>query len=77
MVIKNVILTIKLFGIAKVKGTELKMSPLEKRLVNLKELLAQEQGNTLYAQDLKLSIKQCEVELKTVVSKKGYRMVEV
>ncbi len=53
------------------------MSQLEKRLVNLKELLDQEQGNTLYAQDLKLSIKQCEVELKTVVSKNGYRMVDI
>lgn len=53
------------------------MSQLEKRLVNLKEILDQEQGNTLYAQDLKLSIKQCEVELKTVVSKNGYRMVDI
>lgn len=50
------------------------MSPLEKRLANLKELLDREQSNTLYAQDLKLSIKQCEIELK-MVSKKGYRMV--
>lgn len=50
------------------------MSPLEKRLKHLKELLAQEKGNTLYAQDLKETIKSLEPELEKV-SKDGYRMV--
>ena len=52
------------------------MSPAEKRLANLKELLKAEKGNTSYAQDLRLSIKQLKETIKNT-SEKGYKMVEV
>ena len=52
------------------------MSPAEKRLENLKELLKAEKGNTPYAQDLRLSIKQVSEQIKDA-SEKGYRMVEI
>lgn len=52
------------------------MHPAEQRLKNLKELLRLEQGNTLYAQDLKLTIKMVAEQIKNV-SSKGYQMVEV
>jgi hypothetical protein len=75
-----VILTIKLSGIAKVKGIELKMSPLEKRIQNLKSFKELEEKsakpNQNYIDDLNLSIKRLELELKNV-SKDGYRMVKV
>lgn len=51
------------------------MHPAEQRLANLKELFGKE-NDSLYAQDLKLTIKQVEKELKRV-NKKGYQMVEV
>lgn len=51
------------------------MHPAQKRLKELKELLSKEKGNTLYAQDLKLSIKQAEKDIKAA-SAEGYRMVD-
>lgn len=51
------------------------MTALEKRIADLKQLLDQEQDkNSLYAQDLKLTIKQCEAQLPQQ-NKQGYVMV--
>ena len=53
------------------------MSPAEKRLETLKENLKNEPDkNSLYAQDLKLSIEQLEPLIKNL-SKDGYKMVKV
>lgn len=52
------------------------MTPLEKRLKNLKELLDQEKDkNSLYAQDLKLSISGVEAQLPKQ-NRLGYEMVK-
>ena len=51
------------------------MSPAQTRLKELKELLkAEADQNSLYAQDLKLSIAAAKLAVKNV-SDKGYRMV--
>ena len=52
------------------------MHPLEKRLNDLKEALALEEKDTPFAQDLKLTIAQCEKNLKNI-NDKGYKMVKV
>lgn len=53
------------------------LTPAEKRLEILKEFLVNElDKNSLYAQDLKLSIK-AQTELVKNQSKEGYRMVEI
>jgi hypothetical protein len=52
------------------------MTPLEKRLKTLKELLASETDKSSnYAQDLKLSIKQFTAQLPNE-NKQGYVMVD-
>lgn len=51
------------------------MHPAEKRLRELKELLGKE-GDTPYAADLRLTIKQVEKDVKKI-SSKGYQMVDV
>lgn len=51
------------------------MTPLEKRIKELKTYLDQEEDkNSLYAQDLKLSIEQLTAQLPKQ-NKKGYVMV--
>jgi len=51
------------------------MNAAQKRLAILKELLANEPDqNSLYAQDLKLSIAQAEIDVRNA-SPDGYRMV--
>ena len=56
------------------------MSPLEKRIQNLKAFKELEEKsakpNQNYIDDLNLSIKRFELELKNI-SKDGYRMVKV
>lgn len=51
------------------------MHPAEQRLKNLKELLKAENGDTLYAADLKLTIAQVKKQIKNG-SPVGYQMVE-
>lgn len=52
------------------------MYPAETRLKELEEALRNETDqNSLYAQDLKLSIKQAKADVKRS-NKAGYRMVE-
>lgn len=77
MVVFLDILLLILIVIILIGGNE-NMHPLEKRLQNLKELLTQEQqeqGDTPYAQDLRLTIKICEKNMKNI-TKNGFKMVE-